>query len=141
MAIGPAVVTGAWGAGPVTGSQGTQLIAAHQWAIERCYVSVNANNATAYAQADGVSFNPTVVIQNSFRDGQTITALQACCVSSGLDNGVQVGAGACVVTAGTVVCHILVADEATEKGNGAWAAAATWTRDMVFCVEYARLIA
>lgn len=142
MAISLGTVTGVWSYSQPSGPHAKHTLGGHERTIECCFVSVNHNDqANAYAQADGFTFNPVVAIQNSRRDGKTITVYGAVCVESGNDNGVLSSAGSTAalptsVTANVVHGHVVIEDLATEKGNGAWAAAATWTKDCVYCVTY-----
>lgn len=138
MAICVGTVTDAWGFAPANGPRPTHTIAAAERNVKMCFVSVNhnTNGVTVYAQADGCTFDPTTMIQNKTRNGRTVVAFEACCVDAGEDNGVLTSGGPCTVAAGVVHSHMLVEDLATEKGNGAWAAASTWTKDVVYVVKY-----
>lgn len=144
MAIGNATVTNCARVTKASGPRPTHTIGAHEYEIESWLVSVNANNAVAYAQADGLTFNPTAALAACCRDGHARTAIQCSCVEAGEDNTVLTmggtGATPCTVAAGLVTFHAYVEDTTTEKGNGAWAAASTWTKDIVFDVTVAKYI-
>jgi hypothetical protein len=145
MAISLGTVTSCARATKASGPRPTHTIAAHEYELESWLVSVNHNDqSNAYAQADGCTFNPTAALAACARDGHARTALQACCVEAGEDNSTLTlggtGANAVSVAAGVVHSHMYVEDGTTEKGNGAWAAASTWTKDVVYDVLVAKYI-
>jgi hypothetical protein len=146
MAISLGTVTGASRVTKASGPRPTHTIGGSEYEIESWLVSVNhVDGSNAYAQADGTTFNPTAVLASTARDGHARTAIQACCVEAGEDNGVLTmggtGANPISVAAGVVHAHMYVEDTTTEKGNGAWAAASTWTKDVVYDVTVRKFIA
>ena len=145
MAISLGTVTNCARVTKASGPRPTHTIGAHEYEIEAWLVSVNHNDqSNAYAQADGCTFNPTAALAACCRDGKARTAIQACGVEAGEDNTVLTiggtGANPVSVAAGVVHSHMYVEDGTTEKGNGAWAAASTWTKDVVYEVTVIKLI-
>jgi hypothetical protein len=139
MAITVGVPTNAWQCMQGTGPRPSHTIAAHEWALESWFVSVNFNDQTnAYVLADGAQFNPTAIIAQVARDGHARTAVGAVCVEAGEDNGTLTVGGPCTISApGVVHCHIYVEDGTTERAGAptAWGAPATWMKDVVFVVS------
>jgi hypothetical protein len=141
MAISLGTVTNCARMTKASGPRPTHTIAGHEYELEAWLVSVNFNDQShAYAQADDATFNPTAARAACARDGHARVAIAACCVEAGEDNGVLTIGGPCTVAAGVVLTAMLVEDCSTEKGNGAWAAASTWTKDIVFEVLCTKFI-
>jgi hypothetical protein len=146
MAISVGTVTGCWGITELSGPRPTHTIAGHEFAIEAALVSVNHNDqVNAYLQADGCTFDASAVL--TARTGHMCIPFNACCVESGVDDGTMSTGGPCTAgaTPGLIHCHIYVEDCATEKDDAggvgaAWAAPNTWTKDVVYCVTYLKLI-
>jgi hypothetical protein len=145
MAISVGTVTGCWGITELSGPRPTHTVAGHEFEIECALVSVNHNDqAHSYVQVDGCSFDPTTILTN--RNGRLSIAIGAVCVESGVDDGTMTVGGPCSTPApGVIHQHIYVEDLATEKDDAAgvgapWAAPATWTKDVVYCVQYLKLI-
>jgi hypothetical protein len=103
-----------------------------------CLVSVIWNAGT-YAQADDATFAPSTVIQNTRRNGKTVTVRQACFVSPGDENGTTVTADVATNTSGTFKCQLLGSDLTTEHANAAMSA--TWNRPVSFVVSFTESIA
>lgn len=140
MAASIGTVANLWQISELSGPRPTHTVGTTELAIECALVAVNFNDQShAYAQVDGATFDPTTAL--TARTGRPCYAFQACCVEAGEDNGVLTGGGPCTSsTQGVIHCHLYVEDYTTEKGNGAWAAAGTWTKDIVFCVTYAKVM-
>ena len=140
MAISLGTVTNVWAISELSGPRPAHTIAGHELKCECALVSVNFNDqANAYAQADGCTFDPTAAL-SQFTAKQCV-AVHACPVEAGEDNGVLTISGPCSTPApGVIHCHMYVEDFLTEKAGAAWAAANTWTKDIVFCVQYLKLV-
>lgn len=107
-----------------------------EYVVWGCFVDVTWPSGT-YAQADDANFAPATVIAATRRNGKTPTILQAAFADAGNENGAIVGAGACTVTTGTVLCPLLQEDLTTEHANGAMSA--TWNRAVTFYVSFKEL--
>lgn len=140
MAASVGTITNCWAISDMSGPRPTHTVAGHELAIECCWIAVNFNDQVhAYAQADGATFDASAVI--TARTGRTCLPFAACCVEAGEDDGVLTLAGFCTSpTAGVIHCHLYAEDPSVEKGDGAWAAAGTWTKDIVFCVSYVKVM-
>jgi hypothetical protein len=103
-----------------------------------CRVTVQFDAGT-YAQADGSSFSPATVIQNTRRNGKTVTVRRAAFVSAGDENGTTVTGGDTTVSTSVVSLHLYGSDQTTEHSNAALSA--TWNRPLTFAVSFTESIA
>lgn len=137
MAVVPGVVREVSDIRPVLGPSLHHTISSVEYEILSCIVTVDYPTGT-YASADDSNFNPQTAIQNSMRNGKTVTVLQACFASSGDENGSIVGAGACAVSANVVTNPLLQEDLSTEHADGSMSA--TWNRPLGYCVTFRQAV-
>ena len=112
-----------------------------EYEIVTCKVDVEYATGT-YAQADDSNFAPATKIQNTLRDGQTVTILQAAFVAAGRylssSTTTYVGADACAVSSGTVTNALLQEDMSTELGDATDMTALTWEIPVTYQVTFKR---
>jgi len=133
MAAVTGTVQGVAGFTSGTGPSPKHTISSDEYETEGAFVTVTFPAGT-YAAADDAVFDAATAIQNSKRDGKTVTCLGGVFVSAGLENGTVVGAGACTISSGNIKCPLLQEDLSTEHADGAMNA--TWTRPLTFFVAY-----
>lgn len=133
MAIVTGSVVGVSGFTSGTGPSLKHTISSDEYETQGCFVSVEYASGT-YAAADDSDFDAATAIQNSTRDGKTVTLLGAVCVSAGDENGAAVFGGPCIVTSGNIECPLLQEDLSTEHADGAMSA--TWNKPVTFFVAY-----
>lgn len=136
MAVTAGTVQNAWAFTEAVGP-GLQLDSSADKMLE-CRVAVVWTTGT-YAQADGSSFSPATVIQNTRRNGKTVTVRHAAFVSPGDENGTTVTGGDATVSASVVSLHLYGSDQSTEHSNAALSA--TWNRPVIFAVSFTESIA
>jgi hypothetical protein len=133
MAVVSGTVNEAFGFSRAHGAPPTHTVSAAEQNIEHCYVGVTYESGT-YAAADNSNFSPATVIQNTRRNGKTVTILSAACVGAGDENGALIFGDACTVSANVVTNQLLQEDLSTERADGAMSA--TWNRNVVYAVSY-----
>lgn len=107
---------------------------------QTCWIDVTFPSGT-YVQADDASVSPATVIQNSLRDGKTITILGCMPVDHGDENGSIVhfdGQTGITIAANVITAAILQEDAATERTAGAMST--TWNRPIKLAVTFCRNI-
>lgn len=141
MAASVGTVTKVWDISQATGGRESLTFGGHEYRLGFCFIAVNHNDqANAYAQVDGCTVDCTAAIAAASRDGKTRLVISGTVVEAGLDDGVITVGGPITCTApGTLHMHLLAEDTTTEKNDGAWAAASTWTKDVVYVVTYLQL--
>jgi hypothetical protein len=114
-----------------------------EYEVLTCKVDVEFKTV-AYADANDATFVPATIIQNTLRDGKTVTILQAAVVAGGEyslsatpTTKVLVGAGACTNSSGTVTVPLLAEDWSAEIGTIALNTS-TWHAPMTFQVTFKR---
>lgn len=138
MAVVSGTVRDAFGFTKPTGPSLLHTISSVENELESCFVTVDYITGT-YAAADNANFNPAAVIQNTKRDGKTVTVRAAAFVSSGDEAGAIRGADTPSAIASNVVTHqILQEDLATERADGAMNA--TWNRPITWLVTYSQAV-
>ena len=140
MAITLGTVTNLWSISELSGPRPTHTIAGHEWAVECALVAVNFNDQTNnYLQADGATFDPSAMLMA--RTGKMCIAISGNSVEAGEDNGtLTIGGPISTPSPGVLHCHLYVEDFSTQRASAAWAAAGTWTKDIVFCITYWKLL-
>jgi len=102
--------------------------------VSTCVVDVRWIAGT-YASADDANFNPATAIQDSLRNGKSITVIGACGAGHGDENGAIIHAGlVSSITTNTAVLTLLQEDAATERADGAMSA--TWNRPVQIVVYF-----
>jgi|GEM_PF-2910701 hypothetical protein len=117
--------------------------ATSEYEVLTCKVDVEFKTV-AYADGNDATFVPATIIQNTLRDGQTVTILQAAVVAGGVyalaaapTTPVLVGAGACTNAAGTITVPLLAEDWTTEIGTVALDTS-KWAIPLTFQVTFKR---
>lgn len=133
MTIIDGAIQGVAGFTSGTGPSLKSTISSDEYETAGCFVTVTFPAGT-YVQADDAQFDAPTAIQNSKRDGKTVTLLGATFVSSGDENGAVIGAGPCTVASSQIKCALLQEDLSTERAAGAMSA--TWNKPLTFFVSY-----
>ena len=116
-----------------TGPSLKSTISSDEYETECAFLTVTYPSGT-YASADDSRFDAVTAIQNSRRDGKTVSLLGACFVSAGDENGAVIGAAACSVSTSYIVAGLTQEDLSTERADGAMSA--TWNKPLTFCVSF-----
>jgi ABC-type nitrate/sulfonate/bicarbonate transport system permease component len=114
MAISVATELEAFGFSAPLGPSSKSTISADEHETMSCMITMQWDSQT-YAQADDATFSPKTLIEDSMRNGKTVTILQAAFVSAGeAADGTIIGAGACTVAANVVTMPLTSEDLSTE---------------------------
>jgi hypothetical protein len=123
------------------GSQEVHTVSSDEVEIVGCYVDVEYLTGT-YATANTALFSPATAIQDSLRDGRTVTIKQACFADSGKvtisSTDSLIAALGCTVSAGVVSNDLALEDLTTEYTNGTNVATMTWQRPITYYVTFTR---
>jgi len=140
MAIVTATEIQAFGFTTPTGPSENSTISGAEHETLGCYVTLEWTSGT-YAQADDATFNPATAIQDSLRDGKTITVLSASLASAGRSAaGPIVGGGLVSGVAANVVTLPLVQEDLTTEYADATGVPAAWDRPICMYVVFHRPI-
>ena len=140
MPIVVATVLTASGFTAPTGPSVASTISSAEHETMTCYVTCEWRAGT-YAQADDATFDPSTVIQDALRDGQTITVLGAIMASAGVDStDVIIGAGLVSDITANVVTLPLTLEDLTSERTNALAMEAVWDRPICMAVTFHRPI-
>lgn len=115
-----------------------------EYEIVTCKVDVEFSSVD-YATGDDATFVPGTVIQNTLRDGQTVTILQCAVVAGGCLNlaatptvDTLVGALGSTNSSGTITTQLSGEDWSTELTNGTVLSTSTWKYPLTFQVTFKR---
>jgi len=111
--------------------------------LMQCFLDVVYDVGT-YAQANDATITAATVIQNSLRDGKTVTVLGCTCVGVGhayltATTVYDIGGGLpSTITSGVVTHPLTLDDYTTELTNGLDMTTITWETPVRYCVTFRR---